>query len=113
MVTQRRIINQIIKTNFEIICELEYSTYEPTFWLQFEAPDLLAPPWRPRPFLVPKYKKNKIHNTYNFLCSSDRYRSLEFRDLFKFENGQKVAELWPKTYAHTWAYTIKLAIFGP
>ena len=54
-----------------------------------------------------------MHNTYDLLCSSDRYRSPEFRDLLKFENGRKMAEIWPKNVCPYMGVRRKISSFWP
>ena len=58
-------------------------------------------------------KNQKMHDTYDFLCSSDRYRSPEFRDLFKFEIGWKMTEIWPKHVCPYMGVRVKLSLLWP
>ena len=62
-----------------------------------------------KPIFGPKYKKYIIKLW--FLYSSDRYHSPEFRELLNVEirNWWKMAEIWPKSDAHIWAYASNLA----
>ena len=50
---------------------------------------------------------------YDLWCSSDSSRCPEFRDILKYDIGQKWLRYWQKTYAHIWAYGPNLILNDP
>ena len=64
-------------------------------------------------FRAQNTKNREIHATHDFLCSSDRYNSPEFRDILNFDIGQKMAELLSKNVCPYMGIWSNLGLLGP